>query len=76
MVGQSDRDAAAGIFGAVAGIVGIQPVLQIIGDAGIKGIVCAAQDIYHPLFFSKRIPPGRKLLAYYIRRKGKLQGGS
>ena len=76
MVCQSDGATAAGILGAGAGVVGIQPVLQVIGDAGIKGIVCAAQDIYHPLFFSKHIPPGSDLLAYYIRRKRKLQGGS
>ena len=45
MVGQRDRPPGTGVLGGSACVVGGQPLVQIVGPAGIEGAVAAAQNV-------------------------------
>jgi hypothetical protein len=48
MVNQADRTPGGGVFGALAGIVGGQTGIEVVGYTGVQRSVRAAQDINVP----------------------------
>ena len=62
LIDQADRPAGARVFGAGAGIVGLQAAGEIVGPAGIKGPVCTTQDISDVLFHRKSCVLGRNII--------------
>lgn len=48
-IDKAERGASAQIFGALAAFMGGQPIRQVVGDAGIQGVVGAAENVNGPV---------------------------
>ena len=66
-VDQFDRQARAGVFGGLAGVVLIEPSVGVGRDAGVEGAIAASEDIQEPFIHRSYLckptinggPPGR-----------------
>lgn len=48
-IDKGEGGAPAQIFGALAAFMGGQPIRQVVGDAGIQGVVGAAENVNGPV---------------------------